>query len=371
MSKNTWVKRLAAGLALLCACGVAAAQSIAFINPGKSDEIYWLTAAQAMQTVASSLGIAFEVQYAQREHLKTLEIAREMVARPRERRPQYVVITHDYAVAGELLRILDGAGVKTFLAYSTIPQGERGDIGAPRGKYKGWLGSLEPKAEDAGYLTARALIAHGRKAKVTGPDGKLHMLAIAGDRSTPSSINRNRGMRRAVEESPDVVLDQEIYAAWAREKAAEQSEWLFQRHPHARLVWAGNDLMAFGAMHSWEKRGGRPGHDAWFSGVNTSTEALEAIKSGRLTSLAGGHFITGAWALVMLYDYHNGRDFRDEGLELERSMFIEFTPQLADRYLERFGRGFSGVDFRRFSKTLNPKLKLYNFSFAQFLEPHR
>ena len=371
MSKNTSLGRLAIGLALYFAAFAAAAQSIAFINPGKSDEIYWVTAAQAMQSVASSLGIAFEVRYAEREHLKTLEIAREMAARPKERRPEYVVITHDYAVAGELLRILDGAGVKTFLAYSTIPVEQRADIGAPRGKHKGWLGSLEPKAEDAGYLTAKALIARGRKAKAVGPDGKIHMLAIAGDRSTPSSINRNRGMHRAVDESPDVVLDQEIYAAWAREKAAEQSEWLFQRHPHARLVWAGNDLMAFGAMQSWEKRGGKPGHDAWFSGVNTSTEAMEAIKSGRLTSLAGGHFITGAWALVMLYDYHHGRDFRTEGLELERSMFIDFTPVLADRYLDRFGRGFSGVDFRRYSKTLNPKLKTYNFSFAQFLEPKR
>ena len=365
------LKRVIAGLALAFACTAATAQSIAFINPGKSDEIYWLTAAQGMQAVASSLGINFEVHYAQREHLKTLEIAREIVARPKEKRPEYVVITNDYAVAGELLKILDGAGIKTFLAYSSIPQDQRGDIGAPRGKYQGWLGSLEPKAEDAGYLTAKALIAQGRKAKAIAPDGKLHLIAIAGDRSTPSSINRNRGMRRAVDESADVVLDQEVFAAWTREKATEQSEWLFQRHPHARLVWAGNDLMAFGAMQSWEKRGGKPGRDAWFSGVNTSTEALEAIKSGRLTSLAGGHFITGAWSLVMLYDYHHGRDFKDEGLELERSMFTEFTPVLADRYIERFGRGFSGVDFRRFSKTLNPKLKTYNFSFAQFLEPKR
>lgn len=365
------LKRVIAGLVLALACTAAVAQSMAFINPGKSDEAYWLTAAQGMQTAASSLGIDFEVHYAQREHLKTLEIAREIVARPKERRPEYVVITNDYAVAGELLKILDGAGIKTFLAYSSIPQDQRGEIGAPRGKYKGWLGSLEPKAEDAGYLTAKALIAQGRKAKAIAPDGKLHLIAIAGDRSTPSSINRNRGMRRAVEESRDVVLDQEVYAAWTREKATEQSEWLFQRHPHARLVWAGNDLMAFGAMQSWEKRGGKPGRDAWFSGVNTSTEALEAVKSGRLTSLAGGHFITGAWSLVMLYDYHHGRDFSGEGLELERAMFTEFTPVLADRYIERFGRGFSGVDFRRFSKKLNPKLKTYNFSFAQFLEPKR
>ena len=39
------------------------------------------------------------------------------------------------------------------------------------------------------------------------------MLAIAGDRSTPSSINRNQGMHRAVAEDPTVILEQEVYAA--------------------------------------------------------------------------------------------------------------------------------------------------------------
>ncbi len=88
-----------------------------------------------------------------------------------------------------------------------------------------------------------------------------------------------------------------------------------------------------------------------------------------MTALAGGHFITGAWALAMIYDYHHGRDFADEGLELRRPMFAEFTPALADRYLERFSGGFDGVDFSRYSKVRNAKLKRYNFGFAQLLEP--
>ena len=360
---------LALCLAVLLCGSVARAQSVAFINPGKSDEIYWVTATQAMQAAAHSLGMTFEVRYAQREPLKTLEIAREMVARPAGKRPEYIVITDDYSVADRLLAIIDPAGVKTFLAYSSIPVDQRGGIGSPRGKYKGWLGSLEPQAEDAGYLTARALIERGKREKAFGPDGKLHMLAIAGDRSTPSSINRNQGMRRAVAEAPMVVLEEEVYAAWARENAAQQAESLYRRYPDVKLVWAGNDLMAFGAMAAWEKRGGKPGVDAWFSGINTSTEALEAVKSGRLTSLAGGHFITGAWALVMIYDYHHGRDFADEGLELRRPMFAEFTPLLADRYIERFSGGFDGVDFSRYSKVKNPKLRRYNFGFAQLLEP--
>ena len=345
------------------------AQSVAFISPGKTDEIYWVTSARAMEAAAKSLGMSIEVHYAQRDHTRTLDIARELASRPAEKRPKYVVFSNDYATGPELLRLFDSAGIKVFMAYSGIVHGtDRESVGRPRERFKGWIGSLEPHAEDAGYLTARALIVEGRKAKAYASDGKLHMLAIAGDRSTPTSIYRNEGMQRAVSEAKDVVLDQEIYAAWNREKAAEQSAWLYERFPQARLIWAGNDLMAFGAMQSWEKRGGKPGKDAWFTGVNTSAEAMENIQNGRLTALAGGHFITGAWAMVMIYDYHHGRDFIDEGLELNRPMFTLFSPDDAQRFMKRFGDlSTLTIDFRSYSKVLNPKLKKYQFGFGQLL----
>jgi len=358
-------------LALLCCLAPlsAAAFSAVFINPGKADEVYWLTAARAMEAAAKSLDVRLEVRFAERDHLRTLEIAREIAARPAGQRPDYAIVSNDYATGPELLRLLDAAGIGIFLAYSGISSNaERQVTGKPRERYRKWIGSLEPRAEDAGYLTAQALIQKGRQNKGQGLDGKLHLLALSGDRSTPSSLRRSEGMRRAASEARDVTLDQEVYADWNRDKAAEKSDWLFERYPAARLVWAGNDLMAFGAMQSWEKRAGQPGRDAWFSAINTSGEAMEAVRSGRLAALAGGHFIAGAWALVLIYDYAHGYDFADEGIELERPMFTLFSADDAGRFVARFGDlRFDGVDFRRFSKALNPKLKHYDFSFQQLL----
>ena len=76
-----------------------------------------MTATQGMQAVARSLGMTFEVQYAQREPLKTFEIPRDGRAAP-GKRPDYIVVTDDYSMADQLLKIIDAAGVKTFLAYS-------------------------------------------------------------------------------------------------------------------------------------------------------------------------------------------------------------------------------------------------------------
>lgn len=366
-----WIYRL---VVCLCACMalfmpcVVMAMTVTFLNPGKSDEIYWVTASNGISAAARSLGIHLEVIYSERDHLKTLEYARQIAARPAGKRPDYVILSNDYAVGAEALRILDAANIKTFFAYSGINDvGDREKTGMPRQFYKGWLGVLEPQAEDAGYLTARALIQRGKTDKMFSSDGKLHMLAIAGDRSTATSYKRTEGMRKAVVEA-NVVLDQVVYGDWNRAKAQEQSVWLYQRYPQTRLIWAGNDLMSFGAMESWRARGGKPGRDAHFSAINTSAEAFAALESGSLTALAGGHFITGAFGLVMLYDYHHGKDFADEGLEQNRSMFILFTPEEARRYEQLFGaQNFEKVDFRKFSKYLNPAIKKYDFSFRHLL----
>ncbi len=361
------MKKFLTVLTLLLLWAPAWAVSVVFINPGKTDEAYWLAAAQSMQVAAKSLNFDLEVQFAERNHLRAIELAKALVTRPAAKRPNYVVFSNDYATGTELLRIFDGSGIKCFLAFSRLTPEEELAAGGPRARFKDWIGSLEPQAEEAGYLTARALIQQGRAAKAHAADGKLHLLALAGDRSTTSSIRRNEGMLRAVAEAPDVVIDQTVYASWNREKAAEQSQWLFERYPQARLTWAGNDLMAFGAMQTLEQRGGKPGQTMWFSGVNTSKEAIQSIKSGRLTALAGGHFIVGAWALVMIYDYHHGRDFEDEGLQLERSMFVLFNPALASVFESRFGDSYGSIDFRRYSKVLNPAVKRYVFEFAQLL----
>lgn len=367
------MRRLLATLIVLLAWlqpTAACAFSVAFINPGKADEVYWATVSRAMEAAAKSLGITLEIAYVERQTLRAIDLASQLAARPAASRPEYVVIVNEGGTAPEMLRIFDGAGIKTFLAFSgiTLPA-ERAVTGAPREKYRHWLGSLEPQAEEAGQLTMEELLRRGRERKLRGADGKLHVLAISGDRATPTSIKRSEGMRKVVADSPDAVIDQEIYAAFNREKAAEQSEWLFKRFPDAKLVWAGNDLMAFGAMQSLEQSGGTPGKDVLFSGINTSREAMEAVRSGRLTSLAGGHFILGAWALVLLHDFHGGRDFaNEEGLEMSQPMFALFSPKQAQLFLERYGEGrFDGVDFRKFSKLANPRLKHYGFGFNQLM----
>lgn len=362
------MKRIVLGIGLYCCAIQALAMSVVFINPGKSDELYWLSAGKAMQAAADDLGVELTVRYAERNHAQALTLVREIIAKPLSNRPAYVIFSNELGTGPELLKLLDEAGIKTFMAFNGRLPGVD-DIGQPRQQYKGWLGSLEPDAEQAGYLTARSLISKARQAGVPRVHGKLQMVAISGDPATPSSLRRSDGMRRAIKEAGDVMLAKEVYAGWSQERALAQGSWLYVRYPAARMVWAGNDLMAMGAMQAWGQRGMRPGKEAFFSGVNTSDEALQAVRDGRLSALAGGHFIAGAMSLVLLYDYDKGRDFAPDGLEQRWPLFMLFDANSAQQFMRLYGKqDFSRIDFRRYSKVLNPALKGYSFSFKPLLK---
>lgn len=341
--------------------------SVTFINPGKSNEAYWVTVNQAMQAAAFKLGIALEVTYLEHDHARALEVARDIAKRPPARRPDYVLLDNEGGYGPACLRILDGAGIPVLMVFNGISDlSQRKLSGAPRERYKLWLGTLEPRAEDAGYVTAKALI---DKARMTWGAGTLHMLALNGDRLSASSYALAKGMRRAVLEAGDVVVDQEIFSGFSRKSAAEQMHWMFKRHPQIRLVWTANDQIAFGAMDAMRNHNRKPGIDMLFSSVNTSADALDALRNGELSAMAGGHFMLGAWALVVVYDHHNGHDFAaTEGLEMTQAMFSLFTPSLSERFGTLFGDGrFDAIDFKRFSKFHNPRLRHYNFEFQQLL----
>ena len=362
-------KKVCAAAACVFAGHAALAQSVVFINPGKVDEAYWVAAAESMQKAADSLGMDLRTIYTHRNRLEPIAIAQQLASLPPKERPDYVVFSNEYNVASSVLRELDGSGIKVMMAFSGSQSQSSDPIGQPREIYKFWLGSLESNAEVAGYLTAKALIdAAKKKSPAWRQQGKLQMLAIAGDRSTPSSIARNKGMHKAIEESAgQVELLQEVYGEWRTDKAQVQAEVLFKRYPQTQIVWSGNDLMAFGAMQALRSKGGQPGKDVLFSGINTSREAFDKLRSGQLTALAGGHFLAGAWALVMLYDYHRGIDFLDEGLEVKRPMFVLFDERSSAQFEKRFTDKGAKLDFRRYSKHLNPDVTAYDFDLAKLL----
>jgi DNA-binding transcriptional MocR family regulator len=75
-------------------------------------------------------------------------------------------------------------------------------------------------------------------------------------------------------------------------------------------------------------------------------------------------------ALLLIYDYHHGHDFADElGVTFKTPMAAMSQAEVR-RYVEKVGRNpdWSRIDFKRFTKTHNPDLKRYDFSWERVIE---
>jgi len=355
--------------AVWCAAPSACASgfSVVFINPGHVDEPFWRSVARFMQPAAQQLGIRLEVLHAQRDQLKMRELVRQIAARPVK--PDYLMIVNEKEAGGDMLQLADAAGIKTLLAFSKFEGAQAAEHGQPRQKYRHWLGSITPDATAAGRLTADELVRQAQLLRAVADDGKVHVAIIAGDRLTPTGTHRVQGAIDALAAQRSVVLEQVVYGNWDQARAKEQAAALLLRYPRLNAFWTASDLMAYGAMEAAEQAGRTPGTDLLISTINNSPAVMRALLQGRISALAGGHFTGGAWGLVMLYDYHNGKDFRSEALELQLPLFSLFNADQAQRFVARFANeDFSSVDFRQFSKHLQPQLRRYQFGMQAVLK---
>ena len=132
----------------------------------------------------------------------------------------------------------------------------------------------------------------------------------------------------------------------------------------ARTLWAANDPMALGAIDAIEAKGRVPGRDILVGGVDWTTDGLDAIRDGKLELSAGGHFMEGAWALILMHDWRHGVDFvgaDGKGASRWSPMKVIGREEL-DAY-----RGLTSpdawarIDFRKLSRVHNPALETYAF----------
>lgn len=347
------------GVVLTLGMGACAqAASVLFLNPGTTQETFWVSYSQFMQAAAKDLGMDLHIQYSERNAETTLKQAREALQGPN--RPDYLVFVNELYVAPEILRLAQGSGVKLFLVNNGLTADQMRLLGAQPDKYPDWLGSLVPNNEEGGYLMLKELI---RLHRPIAPGEVIDLVAFSGLKITPAAQQREKGMMRALAEHPEVRLRQLVYGGWNRKRAYEQARLLFKRYPQTSLVWSANDEMAFGAMQAYAETGGQPGKDVLFSAVNNSPAALQALLEGRLSVLLGGHFTLGGWALVQLHDYEQGVDVSQYGGRDRQIPLLQLIDHAqAQRLLALNATQDYAVDFRKLSAKGRPTSYRYPFS---------
>lgn len=336
---------------------MAHATSVVFLNPGTSTETFWVSYAQLMQAAAKDLGLDLRVHYSERDANNTLVQARE--ALQGSERPDYLVLVNEQYVAPQILRMAEGSGVKLLIVNNALTPDQVQLLGTRSGIQL--IGSLVADDEEAGYLMLSDLL---RQHGPVAPGQSLDLLAFSGTKTTPVAQLRERGMRRALAEHPEVRLRQLVYGEWSRQRAFEQATQLFKRYPQTALVWSASDQMALGAMQALQASGRVAGKDALFSAINSSPEILRARLDGRLSTLVAGHFTVGGWAMVLINDDAKGVDIGAHGgRDRQLALFQLIDAAQAQRLLGPM----SPVDFRALSAVGKPASYRYPFSLQLLL----
>jgi ABC-type sugar transport system substrate-binding protein len=359
ISPGYWLRGLLVATALVCTTSGAWSGNIrvAFINPNQPPE-FWQLVCTTMKAAAAELGIDVQIRDWDGSREKAIGIARDLLAeRPL---PDYLIATNDQDVGGEIVKLADAAHVKTILLNNDLDA----SYGEPRTKYRNWLGSIVPDHDGAGYGIATEVLTEAAERLTNRP---LQILALTGEATTEASIERVRGLKRGIRVMSGLLGPNSVqlvgvrYLDWTA-KTAEASVRAFLRSgPHIDALWAANDPMALGAIAALKEAGYRPGVDVMVGGLNWSQEAVDRVLNREMVVTYGGHFLLGAWAMVVLRDYQDGRDFAEEDVRLQFPMGA-FDLPVARRFPEIGKVDWSRVDFTRFSKTRNPAIARYNFS---------
>lgn len=274
--------------------------TVLFISPAHADDLFWQQVEATMRHAARGLGLSLQVSYGNDSPLRAASLAHKAMSR--QHKPAFIVLQFNGPVMPELLRHAERQQVRLLTINSQQSELSRQQIGIPGQTYPLWLAHLWPDDQLAGRLEAEALL---QAAKTRWPEQPVvSLLAFNGAINDVSLVaqQRSQGMRQALRGQPDAALAQEFAEYWNVEKATHPLTAALQRYPEATVLWSANDAFAL-RLRERLKQAGKPLDAYLLAGIDATPQGLAAVERGELVTTIGGHFMEGAWAMVLIYDY--------------------------------------------------------------------
>jgi len=343
---------------------------VALFSP-KGDSPFWSLVTNFAQEAANDLGIELIVYDAKLNQFTMVQQLKEAVTGPDK--VDAVLFSNFKQFGTRCLDVAEEAQVPAFMFNSGLTAKQRALAKKPREKYKFWVGVMTPDDEGAAEQIANVLINDALNVQKLGADKKIHVVGIAGINSDASSIVRVNGLKRAIAGRQNVVLEQVVDTDWGAEMGKEKFLRLYKRYPQTSVVWSASYRITDGIIEGMQQENLNPGEDLFTNSVVLNEQALKDVSNGKLSATVGGHYIEGAWGIVMLHDYLNNIDFASESIELKTPMGI-VTKDNVELYLKNITaeklspENLRKIDFTRYSKKLNPELNRYNFDLDSVLK---
>ncbi len=348
---------------LFAGCSLSFAQTkktIAVFSPGIEANHFWAEMIDFSKSVADKLEMDVVVYYGDDDAdimAKNMEKAAIQVPKPNG-----FIFPSMTGQGDRYIEIAEKHAIPSIFVNMGVDSKE--NLTSTRNYNKFCLGQVTPDDENAGYELAKTLIL---SAKASGKKS-INLFAISGNDTDISALLRVKGLEKALIEFPDVKLNRIVFSDWSPEQTIKELESESEADLKSiSIVWAASDVMALSASSFFKTKGIRQGKNVFIGGVDWTNQGLLGVKSGDLTTSVGGHFAEVGWAIILFYDYFNGKDFETENT-IFKSAMKPLTAKNVNIFLSSKGIDrWADVNFRSFSKVLNPSLKEYRFDLVVLL----
>lgn len=364
------VKKTAIILLFLCFTAeyALAAHKVAWLRSG-SESGFWPVVERFLRAAAHDLDIELEVIVFDDNPILMVQLAEKTLS-AKETRPDCILFHNHKKRGAKILELAEKNNVYAFVFNAGFP--ENSDVGKPREKYTRWIGQMLPDDEYAGYILAKKLFEAAVRLETYNKKGPVHMVALEGNRTSEASNARVRGLKRALKENKNLINEQFFHSKWKENLAIEAYSATVSRYPDVKLFWAASDNMAIGITKAAEKNKLTAGIDYVTGGIDLLPENQSYLKSGQTAVSVGGHYVEGVWALILIYDFLNGHDFKETG---KTSFLTRMTAYTADGYSETGDLKknlavdrLKQIDYKKFTRTHNPDLKQYEFNIDELIK---
>jgi ABC-type sugar transport system substrate-binding protein len=338
--KNLFILTIFVILILLCSINSLAAEKklvIGFSSPALNE--FYKRFEDFAKIGAEKLGVELIVLNADDKEEKQLRDIEDLIAK---------------GVDGIIVAPVTGAVARTIFkkcedAKIPVVDADRNPGVEPQTEFKQYLAFVGPDNLDAGYRIAKYLIQN----MSAGPDGVKSIVGIGGKPGVTNAELRSQGLLKAVAEFPEVkLLASQLSGGFDRENGMALMEDFLVAYDNIDAVWCVNDATALGAIAAI-KNAGRL-NEMLVGGMDLDRDACESVALGELDYTSGGHWLTGGFALVMLYDYLHGIPIKESERFAQVKLMEVTNPEMAKEVIKKFHDKAVDYDWLKMSRFHNP-----------------
>lgn len=352
----------------------AAPAKVLYLSPFKADYPLAQLYDGVMRAAARKLNFDLRIEHLHEDERYSRQRLRQLLQQPTD-----YLLTPYTAHTHHLLAMAEKKGIKTLLMTNPLPENALIKLSLPRQKYRNWLGSVQCNNFNAGkqladLLIQRARLSNKNKSSHQPPAANnsnsktaLSILAFNGHRNTQPATERRRGLLQSATVQK-VKLSAHYYNHWNPVIAIKPLASAIKRYPDASIFWAASDGISLSIIQQLKAIGLHPNQDFFSAGIDWSDEGIVSIEQGEMLASLGGQFLVAGWAMILLYDYHHGLDFKPYGLNYSTKLHEINRDNVAEMKALLNSANWDRIDFKSYSQKHSESFEKYRFDVMNLLQ---